>query len=410
MSAISATYPTGAYATSRSRSAVFTIVRLAFYLFVFSIPFELPQRSFPVEIPTITGSLFLLTTFLQPTLSYRRIPGALLWFTAFLWVFGLSTLANRSQHTFFVVQEFLLLLQLVLILWTGTNLLRDRVVMRGVLITLAIAVALRALVQILGLAATGTEVWTGGERVTAFGQNPNWSAIVLSTGAVTLLSLRPRVLTWPFAAACAYAVIQTGSRGGLATLAVGLLVWAWGLGRTSAARIRGLTIGFVLLALLGYGVMQSEMLRARLFAAEEGSLAGRERIYPAVMSMISERPLLGWGPIENQYEIAARIGEEKKDKRDAHNILFDLLSSTGLLGTIPFLIGIGLCVAAGWRAHDGPLGMLPLALLLTVLVGCISGTWIAAKILWLTFAIALAAGGGGGRATVQSVDAVQEAA
>ena len=388
-----AAFPAYAAAERGVRSAVNPVVRAALYFFVLSIPFELPMRTFPVEIPTITGALFLLATFLQPRTTYRNIPAAVLWFIGYLWMFGLSTLVNRSAQTFLVLQLFLLMLQLVLILWAGANLLRDRTVLRGVIITFAFAIAVRAGMQLLGIGATANEVWTGGVRVTAFGQNPNWSAIVLSAGTVTLLSLRPRLLTWPIAALTVLAIIQTGSRGGLLALAFGLLIWAVGLGRTTAAQIRGLCIGVFALAVLAFGVLQSDMMRTRLAAAaEEGSLAGRERIYPAVLSMISERPILGWGPIENQYEIAARIGEEKKDKRDAHNILFDLMSSTGLLGTVPFFIGLGLCVASAWRARRGPYGVLPFAMLIATLVGCISGTWIASKILWLCFAIALASG------------------
>ena len=108
--------------------------------------------------------------------------------------------------------------------------------------------------------------------------------------------------------------------------------------------------------------------------------------------MIAERPWLGWGPTENQYEIGKRIGEEKKDRRDAHNIVLELLSATGIIGAIPFLIGLVLSVASAWRARKGALSMLPLALLVTVLMGTMSGTWIAAKILWLVMGIALAAG------------------
>ena len=152
-------------------------------------------------------------------------------------------------------------------------------------------------------------------------------------------------------------------------------------------------MGTFVLTALAFGVLRSDMLRTRLLAAAEaGSLAGRENIYPATISMISERPVLGWGPIENQFEIGARIGEEKKDRRDAHNIVLDLMSSTGLLGTIPFLVGYALCLGAAWRARKSRYGILPLALMAVTFMGCMSGTWIASKILWLTFSIALAAG------------------
>ena len=280
----------------------------------------------------------------------------------------------------------------MLILWVGANLLRDKTVLRGVVLALALACAVRAGLQLLGIGATVRAVWTGGVRVTALGQNPNWSAIVLSAGLVTMLSMRPRLLTWPIAALTGVAIIQTGSRGGLVALAVGLLALVW-QGRTIATRIRGLAVGLLALGILAFGVFRSDMLRTRLTAAAaEGSLAGRERIYPAALSMIGERPFLGWGPIENQFEIAIRVGEERKDRRDAHNLVLDLLSATGLLGAIPFLIGIALCVRSAWRARHGPYGMLPFALAATTLAGCISGTWIASKILWLSLAIGVAAG------------------
>jgi len=376
----------------RTRAAVNWLVRLSFYLFILSIPFEMPNRSIPIEIPTLTACIFLLATLTQPSV-YRRIPGAFIWFTAYLWVFGLSTMVNRSEHTVLIAIQFLSHLQLLLILWVAVNILRDRRTLRGTLLAFALAVALRAGMQVLHIATTATPLWTGGERITVLGQNANLSAIILSAGFVTVLIMRPRVLAWPIAAVIAVALLQTGSRGGLLCAAGGLLVLLW-QGRTSWHRVRSILFGLMVLAGLAIGAWRSDMLRTRLeAAATEGSLAGREHIYPATIDMIAEKPLLGWGPTENQYEIAKRIGEEKKNSRDAHNILLELLSATGILGAIPFLIGLSLCIGGAWRARKGPLHMFPLALLTTVLIGCISGTWIASKILWLAFSIALAAGG-----------------
>ena len=383
---------TPAAAVVRPSSAVNPFVRMALYFFVFSIPFEMPTRTtLPIEIPTLVGVIFLLATFIQPSVTYRRIPGALLWFVAYLWMFGLSTLVNRGDHHQLILIQFLSHLELLFILWAGANLLRDRKVMRGTLLTLAFAVAVRAGMQIAGIATTATPLWTGGVRMTVFGQNPNLSAIILSAGLVTLLNLRPRLLAWPLAAMIGLAIVQTGSRGGLACAVVGMLALLW-QGRTAWVRVRSVLVGLVALGLLAFGAFQSEMFRTRVTAASVGSLAGRELIYPATIEMISERPLLGWGPTENQYEIAKRMGEEKKERRDAHNIVLELLSATGVLGAIPFLIGLGLCVVSAWRARRGAFHMLPFALLVTVLTGTVSGTWIASKILWLAFAIALATG------------------
>src|SRR2546430_17364485 len=54
--------------------------------------------------------------------------------------------------------------------------------------------------------------------------------------------------------------------------------------------------------------------------------------------MIRERPFLGWGPVENQVELERRLQDPGYVKRDAHNLLLELLTSTGVAGTNPFLL------------------------------------------------------------------------
>lgn len=378
---------------ARMDSAVNPVVRVAFYLFVMSIPFEIPDRTIvPVDVPTLAGILFLLTTALNPSACFRRVPAALVWFVAYLWILALSSVVNGAEDSFEVVRLFIAMIQLLLIFWVGVNLLIDPVARRGVLLALAASCAARAAVQVLGIAATSHQVWTGGARVTAFGQNANLSAIILSAGLVAAIGLRKGLVSWALAGLMGMAIIQTGSRGGLLCAAVGLLAFLWH-GSTGWARLRNAAVGLVGIGLLGWGALHSEMMRNRIEqAAEEGQFAGREQIYPALLDMFAERPVLGWGPINNQYQIARRIGEQKKVRRDAHNLVLELLTTAGVVGALPFLVGLALCVAGAWRARHGSQGALPLALLCAVLMGTISGTWIAGKILWLALAIALAAG------------------
>lgn len=382
------------------------VVRAALYLYVLSIPFELPNRTIPLEIPTLTGFIFLATTLLQPSASFRRPPGAVVWFLLHVWILaalGVVALFSDAKHLEPLIRHLVVLVQVIFLCWTTFNLLKDPGVLRGVVLTLALACIVRATAQVVGF-GTSVQVdsWYGDARVTAFGQNANLAAMVLTAGLATVLGLQlspdrrlPRfgLLTWPIAAVLAVAVIQTGSRGGLLSAAAAIA--AFGLtGRTPGQWLRNGLVGLGLLVTLGWGAMQSDTMRHRFDRATGGyqsDLAGRERIYPAAFIMFVERPLLGWGPIENQHEIARRIDQHALDYTDAHNLMLELVTSSGLLGALPFLIGLGLCVAAGWRARRGALGALPLALLGATLTGTLSGTWISAKILWLAFAIALAA-------------------
>jgi O-antigen ligase len=132
-------------------------------------------------------------------------------------------------------------------------------------------------------------------------------------------------------------------------------------------------------------------MRNRLEVSAEGNFAGREAIFPGLIQMSREKPLFGWGPVTNKYELGIRLHEIKHHRRDAHNVLLEVLSATGVVGLIPFLIAVALCTLAAWRARQGHHGILPAAVLVVVLVANMSGNRIANKIFWIACAYAVAA-------------------
>jgi O-antigen ligase len=395
--------PTALVAEAAPASRANVAVRWTLYLYILSIPFEIPHRSFPVEVPTITGALFLLATLFNPGACYRRIPPAAVWFLLHVWILVALAIVFAVGEMGLALQQISLFLQVVLLFVTIYNTLADPRALRGALLALVVATAARAAVQVTGLAATRAAEWGGGERVTAFGQNANLSAMILSAGLIAVVGLRARkdprlprlgLLAWPLAGVLGFALIQTGSRGGLLCALVGVVTFWFTPDQSLARRLRNAALGLLAGAALAWGALQNTAMRNRLENAEEGNLAGREIIYPGAIEMIEERPVFGWGPVANQFELSRRLllDTRKYPSRDVHNLLLELLSTSGVIGTIPFLIGVALCLRGGWRARRGPLGLVPLAMLLTVLTGCLSGTWIIAKILWLVLPIALAAG------------------
>lgn len=318
------------------------LVRCTLLLFVMSIPFELPRRNVvPVEIPTLFLVLFLASTLTNLRACYRRIPMPLIWFTLSVWVLAISAVVNGVQHTDQVIKHFINLALMLAFLWAMSNVLTDARAVRLMILGYIAAITVRAGMQVLNIGVSRIAVWTGGERIAVLGQNTNWSAIILSAGLVLVVGLLaapgkwlPRFpfLTWPLAALLGWATIQTGSRGGLLCVAAGLVVFLFS-GRTPAIRIRNVVIGLLAIAGIGLAALKSPMMANRLRqSATEGNLAGRERIYPAVASMVTERPILGWGPVENQYEIGRRINERVRPSRDAHNLIGELLSASGMLG------------------------------------------------------------------------------
>jgi O-antigen ligase len=368
------------------------------YLLVGSIPFEYPERTIPLEIPTLTGAVFLLGTLFHPRRSYGRVPAAALWFGAYLLAFLLSVVSGEGESAPAAMAEFVIVLQGVLVFVAATNLMQDQKVARRVLVTLVAACGVRAALPFLGLGRTSSVVWTGGERVSALGQNANSAAMILAAGLIalvglTLLRRHKRALALVPAGLLAIlmglAILETGSRGGLVALLGGMLVFALAAG-TWQQRVRNGVIATLAITLLALATLRLPMMKNRLVdSVTTGNMAGREQIYPALWNMFLEKPVLGWGPITNTQEVALRIGERERPRRAAHNLILELLTASGLVGAIPFLAGVWLAVRNGWRARRGEHGVLPLALLCTLFLANMSGDWLASKLLWLVLAYAL---------------------
>lgn len=369
------------------------------YLLVASIPFEYPERTIPLEIPTLTGTIFLLGTLLHPKRCYGRLPAPALWFGAYLVALLLSIVLGQSERASEALSDFVILLQGVLVFVAAGNLMRDEKVARRTLVTLVAGGSIRAALPLLGFGRTTSAVWTGGERISALGQNSNSAAMILGASLVALIGLtliRQRkstpslVLVGGLAALLGLAVLETGSRGGLAALLGGVTVFGLAAD-TWRHRLRHGAIAILAVSVLALAVLRLPVMKNRLRdAATTGNLAGREQLYPALWGMFLEKPVLGWGPIANNYELALRVGERERRSRATHNLILELLTAGGLVTAVPFLIGAWLSVRGAWQARGGGHGVLPLALLCSLFLSNMSGDWGASKLLWLVLGYAFA--------------------
>ena len=165
---------------------VHPVVRWAFYLFVFSLPFEYPKRTIPWEVTTLTCAAFLLAALLQPRTSFARLPWAVRWFGVYLYVLLGAFVVDGGHYGDQVQKLFTLLLEAVLLLWAASNVLDYEDVARGALVSLGVASALRAAIQLAGIGTERIVEWTGGVRITALGQNENHAAMILSGGIIAL--------------------------------------------------------------------------------------------------------------------------------------------------------------------------------------------------------------------------------
>jgi O-antigen ligase len=302
------------------------------------------------------------------------------------------------------------MVQIFFLMWSGYNLMRYERIMKTALVTLVISCSVISALQLLGVGTTDWYEYGAAARRAVLGQNPNNMANNISLGLLALLGLafgRNKTLPWakyvsaPLALIMAGAIIDTQSRGALLALGIGFATFAI-RGRTLWEKARSLIIVLVVLGGLVLAVLQTPTVASRYKRTlYENNMAGREKIFPAAWEMFKDKPLLGWGPIDNKYELGTRVqilknpniykrSDSTKGVTDTHNMFLDALTSIGLFGTVPLYLFIILCMLAAWRAHHGSQGALPLAMVVTVILINMSGNWVASKLDWLMMAYALA--------------------
>lgn len=377
------------------------LVHWCLLLYVFSIPLELVNLGFTsqyLSFSKMMGLLFFATYFFyyNPLLALWPSPSrACRWFLVYTAIFSL--------HSFFLPEKFDLnfflrlstMLQLIIFFWVAGDLCKDERIMRQMLLMYAVASSILAVGMVLRLPVftpTSLELGGGVERGTVMGYNGNMLATMWALAIVALvgLCLHPAYmlvtkLLWAFLALIILmATIYAGSRAGMGSLLIGFLVYLIPHWR---AQRKLCTILFALLgiAVTVYFAMHNDTVMQRLDQTVEGKFDGRERIVPAALQMFIERPLVGWQPVIFQYELGRRLGV---GSRDPHNLFLYLLLEVGMVGTIPFLMGLWRCAQTAWQARTGPLGLLPLALLITVLAATMSHTQLAQKWFWLILACA----------------------
>jgi len=359
-----------------------------------------------VSLARLAALPFFVACLLSWRLCFGRPSAPVWWFGAYLAVAAVALLVARPELRRQAVSPFLTVLQLVVFFWIVSRLFRNQKFAEQALRLFAIgvvALSLATLAEIPGFSGSyETKESAVARRITALDYGSNDLAAVVALGAVVLLSNvvstklkgRYRLLSGAIAIPLVMLVVRTGSRAGVVALLAGLSVF---LLPAPGTRRRLVTVFVGAAVLLGVVVMviTDPLLEARFGSTYYyGDTSGHTRIYGAALEMISERPLTGWGPVTGLNELGERLQYRVPGGRylvrDAHNLVLHLLLEVGIIGTVPFLIGLLLVSKAAWRGRKGSLGLAPLALLVVVLTTSIAHTFYHRKPMWLVMAIATA--------------------
>jgi O-antigen ligase len=377
-------------------------IRWSFLLFAFSLPFQGTGFTFMSgsSLARISGLLFFAFYFfyynpLSEKRSFPPVSGAMWWFGGYILIYALNG--------FLVAEEFypewfsglITLIQLMVLFWCTSGVLDNETIARSFLFTYALAAFIFAAGMIVGI-QTFSVTSVGSDRMTALGHDPNAVAKLMAMAAVILIGLYlntsfkhviGKILLILSVPVVLLAMVQTGSRGGTLAFMIGCLVYSLPFLK-SRRKWTAIVLVALFTSVVLYFAVTSPAFFERLEAGYHGNLAGRDLIFPVSLEMILERPLFGWRPAELWYEIASRSGW--RGLSDAHNLYLHLLLEVGLVGALPFFIGFCLCGIAAWKARSGRLGLIPAALLVTLLVANMSVTGLYNKELWLIFALGVA--------------------
>jgi hypothetical protein len=252
--------------------------------------------------------------------------------------------------------------------------------------------------------------------------NKNHTATLLVTGAVVSFGLmqwsvaHKRRVSALLAALCsapplAALLFFSNSRAGVVFLAVGLLIWAIGAGRSGSRKViwagAGILVAFLVILFAAGGsevrtrlaALWQEATAAEAQAEEggEGDLDFRQPIFRDTARLIAEQPATGIGLGQFRYVFPQYRQESARAARILHPESDWLLvaSESGIPAT-SVLLGLVVWYAVrSWRGRSGPDGLLhwtaASAVLAAVLHGVVDVPWHRPAVGWFLFVLALVA-------------------
>lgn len=376
------------------------LTRYAFYAVVFVFPWESLNIGLGenLSLAKLVGLFFFGVALLQPKICYRVPPKPFWLFLVYLSLYALVAVGGDAAYDRTIVIRGISIFQMLVLFWLSYNVMHDERVVKGFFLAF-LGGCLSLIVGSLILEGVSGSVRSGDideERLNTLGVDSNTTGSTFALGIIAILGLaygrqerdsKTQFLAWfPFLIMAGF-LIRTGSRGAILSLVIGIAFFVFKGGNIRSKISLGLIILIGVMALVGL-TLHSEMFKRFENTLNEGHVSGRDVIFLEAAGMVNEKPLIGWGPTRYLYELGNRTGNYGK-QADSHNLYLKLLLEVGILGTMPFLLGIGLCFWAAWKARYGLEGSLPVSMLVTVLMINMSITWDGRKIFWMILAYAL---------------------
>ena len=357
------------------------LVRWAFYLSVFAIPFAkvyLPGTGERIGAIRIVQLLLVCAVVSQPRICLRLFPLALVWFFAYCFVRLLSGLwLAPDLFTSWWPNTFEWLQFSLPWVWIMFNVLQFPKIRRGGLWAFVFGCSLCASLHLLGVGTTNVDNNIDEVRTTVFGENANVVGATYAVAIIILIGLGmlrdvnvgSRMIILPLIALVGIGLAKTGSRTAILLVVMGIaaLLFQAKSFTSRAARYSALIlVGSILAGILL--LVPTVMDRFKdIDPHNPGQENPRARMAPVLWEIFLRSPVFGSGPDQYQVELTRRTMPYLiRDQRTiaAHNLVLLLLVETGIVGFLVFSAGLWTALVAAWKARRHTCGYLPLALLL----------------------------------------------
>ena len=306
-------------------------------------------------------------------------------------------LTDRSGYGASSLRSYAQYVQALGVYFIFYDLARDRRAAALILRTYLGAVVLLSLVANLGLAGavgvTPLERGAVAERVGVLGLDLNYQGFLYAAALTGILchglARWPRFGTWEWiltggGASVLLALLHTGSRSALVVLVAGV---AAALALMFRGRRWGAYALMVPVVLYGIGsaIMRSDVIRARVEATlYEGDYGARDVLVQGSWEMFKERPLTGWG-VRYTDELGLRLG---RDRIAAHNTYLQMAVAFGLVGFIPWAMGLGIVGWRLWKHRQDFWGVTQLTVWFVMLVAMLAASYGYHPTFWILLALA----------------------
>jgi hypothetical protein len=379
----------------------------ALYLFVAAMQFEgldwlgmgISDGSGNFTLSKFAGMIFTFFAFLNFSAWFKRPSGVFIAVSCYFMLVVAIALNNGLLRVDNWYIRLLSPLQFGLMFLILSGLFADNVVRNKCILIYSLSGAVAALLVTLGIGHPEAGIATDmldSARTTQSNVDPNWFCLQLDFALVGLMGAVSglmkvqrwlRVVAGMLAVVVCVAIAMSGSRGGILTAAVGLILfcflpqhrkWRWVLAAAAG----------VCLFLIVTIALQIPATAARIqMTLDSGYTSGRDTIAEASLDLFRKQPMFGYGSIVAWNVLGESLGLAS---RDSHNLVIQTALEGGVIGMMIYWSTMAYCGLRIFGQRHEPGAALVAVLFVTLMAGNMGVNYAITKEHW--FIISLAVG------------------